>query len=522
MNGIGDQLTDFRNFFKKNLEEQKKILEAQKLWVLNEDRIITKLLGYESPEIIMIVRRVREMYDAIRHKQIRKEVLTEEEANFIEDGKIKEDIKNETKREYLVKKEVGTADYAIEEVAASLISLDLGSTKTKRKRDTTEVIEQLIRDEDGTTLREVDCPEIVMQNEEKEGSSKGREEIEVEKRKATMEKEVEENKINDINASIWAHKIEEREKKEGNRIQKVEGNAYLCTVWDLCRREEIWKIRNNLRFYGNITILETQYYDNKKAVCIKVENNKKERLHALKEKWAIHYTDGRILKITPGKFDRAVLTKRSRFGARVTNVPYRAEEGELLEQARRAKAKMVYIPKFNNSYRRSAFIYFDSEEELRDAQSKPIFYYNTRLYWCRDRIERKERIDGRERNDTRYYHYHNNEGNHRRWNRPRVETRRQVEFARRNSIEVQQEQSVNPHKGTKRSDNTNRTVDGEKRCKVDNENKEESRKNTVENNGFEPRQVESDENWSSLLNKVLERLENLEKSVGAKGPQRSQ
>src|SRR5260363_237756 len=106
------------------------------------------------------------------------------------------------------------------------------------------------------------------------------------------------------------------------------------------------------------------------------------KLEILKKMWAVHFNEGKVIRVSHGKFDTDTLTKRSAYKAIIKDVPKVAVESALLKQMARFKAKTVYISANSNRNQRGlATIYFEIAKDLKNALKETVYYYNTKLIW---------------------------------------------------------------------------------------------------------------------------------------------
>ena len=77
----------------------------------------------------------------------------------------------------------------------------------------------------------------------------------------------------------------------------------------------------------------------------------------------------------------------------MTEVPGNASEVLLLRSLKSKRAKSVYIPpNRNGNQRRTAIIMFATKKDMQAAQSRPIIFNNSRVYWVnREKRETRRR-----------------------------------------------------------------------------------------------------------------------------------
>ncbi|CAG8632018.1 10908_t:CDS:2, partial [Gigaspora rosea] len=101
---------------------------------------------------------------------------------------------------------------------------------------------------------------------------------------------------------------------------------------------------------------------------------------SLKENWSLHLDHGKTYKTIPRKFNIAKLEERNRYRGTIFNIPTTAYDSLLLHQLEKYNVQAVYI--LNNRYgnqRQRAYVFFNLEKELLQAQKYNIYYYNTKL-----------------------------------------------------------------------------------------------------------------------------------------------
>jgi hypothetical protein len=102
----------------------------------------------------------------------------------------------------------------------------------------------------------------------------------------------------------------------------------------------------------------------------------------LEKMWAVHFNQGKVVRLTHGRFDSDTLTSRSTYRAIIKNVPKVAVESALLRQMKRFNAKAVYISANSNGNQRGlATVYFETAEDLENALKGTAYYYSTKLVW---------------------------------------------------------------------------------------------------------------------------------------------
>ncbi|CAG8816479.1 23298_t:CDS:2, partial [Gigaspora margarita] len=90
----------------------------------------------------------------------------------------------------------------------------------------------------------------------------------------------------------------------------------------------------------------------------------------------------RLTRITVGDNQKKNLEIRKQHKLTLHGLPGNTAEVLLLRQVRHLKAKAVYIPvNANFNPRRSAFVYFSSNEDLLRAYKSKVNYGNSLLYW---------------------------------------------------------------------------------------------------------------------------------------------
>src|SRR5260363_106939 len=111
------------------------------------------------------------------------------------------------------------------------------------------------------------------------------------------------------------------------------------------------------------------------------KNEKREK--ELENAWAVHFENGKMIRLTKRYFDAETLAERSRYKLIAKNIPKWAIESVLLRQLRCINTKVVYISSNSNrNQRRTASIYFTNEQDYVDALQKTVYYLHTKLEWC--------------------------------------------------------------------------------------------------------------------------------------------
>jgi len=119
-----------------------------------------------------------------------------------------------------------------------------------------------------------------------------------------------------------------------------------------------------------------------KAALIQITGWNQKRLDPLATSWSVHFENGSMCRITPGRFDSEVLEERRKYKAALRDIPKSALESTLLRQLRPLRVKAVFIPNNSNGNKRSiAFAYFESEEDYHRAKNMSVFYYHNKLSW---------------------------------------------------------------------------------------------------------------------------------------------
>ena len=80
------------------------------------------------------------------------------------------------------------------------------------------------------------------------------------------------------------------------------------------------------------------------------------------------------------------LKEKEEYRATLTNIPSIAQETLLLWLLWQTGAKAVFIPyNSNRNPSHTAKVFFESQEEIDYAVKRNIYYYNTRLFWKKDK-----------------------------------------------------------------------------------------------------------------------------------------
>ncbi|CAG8794777.1 31903_t:CDS:2, partial [Gigaspora margarita] len=117
-----------------------------------------------------------------------------------------------------------------------------------------------------------------------------------------------ENKYARYFGSIWAP-ANSRElliRKSQNDLD------YYFILWDISLNVYSNKIKRCLNFYSKAEIIKTQNIGKFRAMFIKIKANNLARLLALQKAWSIHFEERKLLRITPGEFDKAILNKEEK------------------------------------------------------------------------------------------------------------------------------------------------------------------------------------------------------------------
>jgi hypothetical protein len=189
--------------------------------------------------------------------------------------------------------------------------------------------------------------------------------------------------------------------------------------------------------------------------------------------------------MTIGSYSKETLKEREGFRATLTNIPSSAQETLLLRALQSTGAKTVYIPyNSNRNPGRIAKVFFKCKEDLNRALGRSIYYYNTRLQWKDISSYTQNRVDN------------------------------EKAFTRSRSTFLPQEEKSVASSSSSREQKRN--------CTPITPLSQEENSDEIED------QTEKENNISTVLNKILSRLENLEEKVrspqgmkGQKAPNRS-
>ena len=96
--------------------------------------------------------------------------------------------------------------------------------------------------------------------------------------------------------------------------------------------------------------------------------------------------NGKLAHLIIGSCSTEELKNRKNYRAILTNIPSIAQETLLLRALHSTGAKAVYISfNSNRNSSRIAKVFFRTKEDMEDALSRNIYYYNTKLLWKENR-----------------------------------------------------------------------------------------------------------------------------------------
>jgi hypothetical protein len=154
------------------------------------------------------------------------------------------------------------------------------------------------------------------------------------------------------------------------------------TLWDLPSDYSKNEIRRALKHLGVMEEITTYKQRFCQVAEVKIFTKSEEQLRKIRANWVIGLENGKLARLTIGNINREDLRERERFRVTLTNVPSTAQETLLLRALRSTEAKSVYIPyNSNRNPSRIAKVFFKSEEDMKKALNRSIFYFNTKLCW---------------------------------------------------------------------------------------------------------------------------------------------
>jgi hypothetical protein len=181
-------------------------------------------------------------------------------------------------------------------------------------------------------------------------------------------------KQQDLGESVRSSKTEETKGK--NR------DFTWITLWDLPSDYSKNEIRRALKHLGVAEEITTYRQKFCQAAEAKISTKSEEQIRKIKANWVIGLENGKLARLTTGNINREDLREREGFRATLTNVPSSAQEALLLRALRSTEAKSVYIPyNSNRNPSRIAKVFFKSEEDMKKALNRSIYYFNTKLCW---------------------------------------------------------------------------------------------------------------------------------------------
>src|SRR5260364_90417 len=157
--------------------------------------------------------------------------------------------------------------------------------------------------------------------------------------------------------------------KEAKVKTKIE-----VTLWDLLRNTRAGLIRRCLSPFSLARVKEYMPFGKNEAAFIELTLRNETKLKIIKKIWAVHFKEGKVVRITQGKFDTDTLTERGIYKTIIKGVLKVAIESALLRQIIRFKAKAVYISANSNGNQRGlATIYFEIAEDLMNALNETAY-----------------------------------------------------------------------------------------------------------------------------------------------------
>ena len=382
---------EYKNFFKMPSEQIQESLEKHKAKTLRKDREIADIASTE-PEVICVVRCMLELYDWLEHQRIRES--EKNEASCLSEAKILKGL--------LVEKESGQTDFGITELQRKI-------QKTKPPYQSLAAEEKPIIMED-RILADVEMKEGAGYKEALQNSlivkeatthsvasvsSNPKAKLVNEKLHESSGKLKEENSSTEDSPQDSHCEIKPKGTKAeingnlgkrlltDNKSKKKMKKKIAITIWDIPNGARANQIRRCLNYYGKAVVKSFMANGKSKAAFVEIEAKDDVKALALKEAWAIHFEEGKLVRITQGTFDKHTLIERSQFKLIAKKIPRSAIESALLRQLRGTKAKAVYISSNRNKNQREvATVYFESEADREKALKETVYYYNSKLEWA--------------------------------------------------------------------------------------------------------------------------------------------
>ena len=405
---MASTVKDIYNIFAQNEQGIQASFKEMHTTVLVKDKRIASWLGISQPEHVTIMRKAIETYDWISYKQsTQQEVLDVEvqyrngECNTAQNNTIQV-----TEQNILLITENGTYDYGTDEMMAQISAnrlnkeiKDPDGIKSTREDNPSTKTTINSKNNSGNKMEETAKETEMKLNTSETHVNTGKETIETEEPegiKNTREKNL--KKENETNSNNTGHKKKEtlketetksntseiylnivKETAEKNKISTKE----FFTIWDVPTHISAQQLRKSLSFYGWITVVEWKYGKDSKAAYIRITKFKNyKRELDFTNSWAVSLENGKLVRLTEGRFNKDELIERNRYKARLVNLPRTTVEALLLRRVRTIGAKSVYIPRNRHGNQRTiAVIYFGTEEKLANALKASVFYFNTRLEW---------------------------------------------------------------------------------------------------------------------------------------------
>ena len=491
-----------KNLYTKPQEEVNRFHDEQKSLTLKIDKHIAEYIGINDPNFIATIRRTIELYKWIQQKKIRKEQLTYEEQVLIEE---KPEGRELPTMESTIKE---GRDVAIKKRSLETFDSPSNKKKTDNRIRVAEMnlnkseIKILVEDksaeaEEKATLLYAECGCLDYGTEDtKEMISIFNAKEKFFKNKA---KESTETIVTETSITSTAINIENKSDMDIDRSIdniKLELQTSL-TLWDLPADSRFAMIRRCFNHFGRVISTEWKDFNKTRAVFIHIQCRNKEKKENLQSLWSLHYEEGRLCRLTPGKFDAELLKKRKEHRAILRGLPHIALEAALLRQLGRMKAKMVFIPKNSNGNQRSvAFVYFKNNEDLNTAIENVAWYYNTRLEWSTSN------------------------------QRSLSEVAQNQEKAKRNTryTERLEKENFKPYKKTSHNNSPSGRSQGKKKEFVKNTSRDPSTSRSRSISRKALTHVEADQktsNHDNVLEEILRRLRSIEEKQGTYVPYRS-
>jgi hypothetical protein len=178
---------------------------------------------------------------------------------------------------------------------------------------------------------------------------------------------------------------EGKETMKSSTIEESKGKNRDFTwvsLWDLPSDYSKGEIRRALKHLGRVEEIRTQRYKFFQVAEAKIFTKSEEQIRKIKANWVIGLENGKLARITTGNINKEDLRKREGCRATLIGVPSSAQEILLLRALRATGAKAVYMP-YNSNRNPScvAKVFFETEEDMKKALNRNIYYFNTKLSW---------------------------------------------------------------------------------------------------------------------------------------------